>query len=72
MHIKLQSGRFDHADRLFHSILEAWYSSTHSMNDYRELIPQFFSSTHFLVNSNHYNFGVRSDGNLVNDVILPK
>jgi hypothetical protein len=72
MHIIFQSGQFDNPDRLFYSIHEFWHSSTHGLNNFHELIPQFFSSAHFLINSNHYKFGVRSDKLPVNEVILTK
>lgn len=72
LHIKLQGGRYDHADRLFYSIPAAWASITGQMNDFRELTPEFFCSHHFLVNENNFDLGTLMDGNRVNDVILPE
>ena len=41
--LHLQGGHFDLADRMFHSVAEAWYSaSKNNMADVRELIPEFF------------------------------
>ena len=52
LHIKLQSGRFDCADRQFHSIPSSWDSSYLKGGDVKELIPEFFYFPDFLVNSN--------------------
>jgi hypothetical protein len=71
MHKTLQSGHFDDPNRLFYSIPECWDSVNNTQGDYRELIPQFFSSTRFLINSNHHNMGVYGNGKPVNDVVLP-
>jgi hypothetical protein len=40
--VKLQGGKFDHADRLFFSIEHEWYNCQSSTSDVRELIPQLF------------------------------
>ena len=41
--LHLQGGHFDLADRMFHSVAEAWHSaSKNNMADVRELIPEFF------------------------------
>ena len=38
-----EGGHFDLADRMFHSVAEAWHSaSKNNMADVRELIPEFF------------------------------
>ena len=41
LHIQLQSGRFDVADRQFHSIPQTWKSLLNNINDVKELIPIF-------------------------------
>lgn len=66
LHIELQSGRFDHKDRLFNSIPSAWKSVHQTPMDFRELIPEFYCFPDFLVNSNHFDLGSG-----VNDVELP-
>jgi hypothetical protein len=71
MHIKLQSGKFDHPDRLFVSIPEAWTSCVSRQADYRELIPEFFLFPDFLVNSDKFDLGKLWTGETVGDVILP-
>lgn len=54
----LQGGHFDLADRMFHSVREAWYSaSKHNMADVKELIPEFFYLPEFLLNSNNFDLG---------------
>jgi hypothetical protein len=71
LHIELQAGRFDHPGRLFESIPETYHFVTSHMNDYRELLPEFFFQPEFLVNENGFDFGLLSSGVRVNDVILP-
>jgi len=70
-HKGLQSGRFDHADRLFHSIERTYYSCTHSTSDVKELLPEFFYLPDVLLNRNHLPLGTRQDGQSVGDVLLP-
>jgi len=70
LHIDLQGGHFDNASRLFISINSAWNMATNNINDYRELIPEFFFSHEFLKNSNQFEFGIAGDQK-VDDVNLP-
>ena len=44
--------RFDVADRQFHSIPATWQSLMDNPNDVKELIPEFFYLSEFLVNAN--------------------
>lgn len=68
----IQGGTWDHADRMFHSIQNAWESvSSKNMADVRELTPEFFFLPDFLTNVNGYNFGLRSDGSSIDNVQLP-
>lgn len=55
----LQGDRFDHADRLFHSIAETWENSLHNSTDVKELTPEFFYQPEFLLNSNEFMLGER-------------
>lgn len=56
-----QGGHFDLADRMFHSVREAWYSaSKHNMADVKELIPEFFYLPELLLNSNNFDLGGES------------
>jgi hypothetical protein len=71
--LAIQGGTFDHADRMFYSIKNAWDSvSRGNMADARELTPEFFYLPDFLTNVNDYNFGLRAGGERVNDVELPR
>lgn len=72
-YLLLQGGTFDHAERLFHSIEKAWTSASQESNsDVRELTPEFFYLSEFLVNVNQYNFGSKEgSGEVINDVKLP-
>jgi hypothetical protein len=70
--LKLQGGRFDHPDRLFHSVSEAWLSAS-SLNtmDVKELVPEFYYQPEFLKNSNHFELGKNQTGAVLDDVVLP-
>ncbi|KAM3440661.1 hypothetical protein NHJ13734_003190 [Beauveria thailandica] len=72
-YLLLQGDSFDHADRLFQSIPDAWKSaSCRNKTDVRELIPEFFCLPEFLTNVNGYDFGRRqSNGVKVDNVALP-
>ncbi|XP_019848853.1 PREDICTED: WD repeat and FYVE domain-containing protein 3-like isoform X2 [Amphimedon queenslandica] len=70
--IKLQGGHFDLADRMFHSIPEAWRSASESnMADIKELIPEFFYLPDFLTNTNQYDLGIKQNMEELGDIILP-
>ncbi|ODA76470.1 hypothetical protein RJ55_07740 [Drechmeria coniospora] len=72
-YLLVQGDSFDHADRLFQSVGDAWLSaSARNKTDVRELIPEFFCLPEFLTNINGYDFGRRqSNGARVDDVALP-
>ncbi|XP_061658136.1 neurobeachin-like protein 1 isoform X5 [Syngnathoides biaculeatus] len=73
LHIQLQSGRFDCADRQFHSIPATWLTLMDNPNDVKELIPEFFYFPEFLENHNDFDLGRRQiTKEKVNNVILPK
>uniref|UniRef100_A0A8W4FRG3 WDFY family member 4 n=1 Tax=Sus scrofa TaxID=9823 RepID=A0A8W4FRG3_PIG len=68
----LQGGSFDVADRMFHSMKNAWESaSRENMSDVRELTPEFFYLPEFLTNCNALEFGCMQDGTALGDVQLP-
>lgn len=70
--VKLQGGYFDHPDRLFSDIPKAWKSAAEiNTNDVRELTPEFFYLPDFLRNANKFNFGVKQNGDPIDDVVLP-
>ncbi|OHT17051.1 hypothetical protein TRFO_12769 [Tritrichomonas foetus] len=61
LHIQLQNDHFDHPNRLFFSVSAAWDSITSTNSDFRELIPEFFATPEFLINSDNYDLGTRFD-----------
>lgn len=71
-HISLQSGKFDHSDRQFFSILNTWEAISTSMSDVKELIPEFYYLPEFLININKFDLGKLQDKSQIEDVILPK
>ena len=40
--LHLHGGRFDEADRLFHSVGETWTGVLRSTSDVKELVPQLY------------------------------
>ncbi|XP_052002928.1 neurobeachin-like protein 2 isoform X2 [Xyrauchen texanus] len=72
LHIQLQSGKFDCADRQFHSVAAAWQARMESPADVKELIPEFFYFPEFLQNLNRFDLGcLQMNQDMVNDVLLP-
>lgn len=72
LHVELQGGKFDHADRLFSSLAGTWSNCVSSGNDPKELIPELYCLPELLVNSNRFDLGVRAaDAVRVDDVQLP-
>ena len=71
LHIDLQSGRFDHASRIFSSIGNTWTMVSNHLSDYRELIPEFFFCPEFLENRNKFDLGETKNGS-ISEVELPK
>ncbi|XP_015015894.2 neurobeachin-like protein 1 isoform X1 [Drosophila mojavensis] len=72
LHVELQSGRFDVADRQFHSIPQTWKLLMDNPNDVKELIPEFFYFPEFLKNMNKFDLGhLQITKEKVDDVILP-
>uniref|UniRef100_A0A3Q1D217 Neurobeachin-like protein 2 n=1 Tax=Amphiprion ocellaris TaxID=80972 RepID=A0A3Q1D217_AMPOC len=73
LHIQLQSGRFDCADRQFHSVAAAWQARMESPADVKELIPEFFYYPEFLQNMNGFDLGsLQISQDAVTDVVLPR
>lgn len=69
--LSIQGGKFDHADRLFHSVAETWKNCLTDYTDLKELTPEWFYLPHFLVNCNGLNLGTRQNGVDVANVVLP-
>ena len=72
MFLEYQDNNFDVPDRTFHSMSTSWLlSSSESTTDFKELIPEFFFLHEFLRNIEDFNFGLRQNGDSIDDVILP-
>lgn len=57
LHINLQGGKFDLADRQFLSIFKTWKVIQEGRGDIREMIPEFFCFPNFLMNINNLDLG---------------
>jgi len=69
--VHLQGGRFDVADRMFWSVADAYQNCTTTINDVKELIPEFYYLPNFLMNECQHQFGdTQSRGN-IDTVVLP-
>jgi hypothetical protein len=68
----LQGGKFDIADRLFHSIQACWESGQGVNGDVKELIPEMFYLPELLINVNSEDFGNKQDEEAVNNIELPR
>ncbi|EFN57202.1 hypothetical protein CHLNCDRAFT_143625 [Chlorella variabilis] len=67
----LQGGRFDHGDRLFHSVAATWQNCLDNTADVKELTPEFFYQPEFLLNTNGFDLGRKQGGEALGDVELP-
>uniref|UniRef100_A0A1I7T2D8 Putative neurobeachin homolog n=1 Tax=Caenorhabditis tropicalis TaxID=1561998 RepID=A0A1I7T2D8_9PELO len=71
MFINLHDGKFDHPDRITHSIKDSWDRCQRDSHDVKELIPELFYLPEMFRNSSEFNLGRRADGTPVDDIILP-
>ncbi|ELR15772.1 Beige/BEACH domain containing protein, partial [Acanthamoeba castellanii str. Neff] len=69
--LRLQNGKFDAPDRMFHSIADTWNNALNLPADVKELIPEFYNMPDFLLNTESLYLGVRSNGEMLGDVVLP-
>ncbi|XP_021348368.1 neurobeachin-like isoform X2 [Mizuhopecten yessoensis] len=69
--LNMQGGKFDHANRTFFSVAQAWKNCQRDTSDVKELIPEHFFLPEMLVNENGFNLGTQDDGLEVKDVIMP-
>ena len=73
MAVVYQGGKLDLADRLFHSVADAWHSSSKGSNtDVKELTPEFFFNPEFLLNGNSLLLGENRHGEELGNIVLPK
>ncbi|EPY22598.1 hypothetical protein AGDE_13222 [Angomonas deanei] len=66
-----QGGDFDIATRLFDSVSASYNSCVLGPADCKELTPEFYQNGQFLMNLDNLDFGSKSDGVEVNNVVLP-
>lgn len=71
LNVRLQDGHFDVPDRLFHSVSVTARSCLENLPEVKELTPEWFFSTDFLLNRNRHRFGALQSGAAVDDVALP-
>lgn len=69
--VNLQGGRFDCPDRLFWSVGDAFKNCTTTLNDVKELTPEWFYAPDFLLNKNKFDLGETQSRGRVDDVVLP-
>lgn len=81
-HIDYQSGRFDHTDRNFYSVISDWENSSgldafgrpksgSFADDYREIIPEFFYLPEMFTNDNGFDLGELPGKVGISNVVLP-
>lgn len=71
--IKLQNGVFGPTDRIFRSIESTCYASLNLEADFKELIPEFYSSEcDFFINNDKLELGMTSEGENIDDVVVPR
>eukprot|EP01105_Mastigella_eilhardi_P019722 TRINITY_DN4657_c0_g2_i2.p1 TRINITY_DN4657_c0_g2~~TRINITY_DN4657_c0_g2_i2.p1 ORF type:complete len:617 (+),score=160.39 TRINITY_DN4657_c0_g2_i2:219-2069(+) len=70
--LALHEGRWDHPDRLFHSLHEAWVlSSSGSTSHVMELIPELFYLPELFRNENKFSLGTKQNHEVIDYVVLP-
>ena len=55
LHVSIQGDQFDDKTRIFSSVKKVWNDIVNGTRDYRELVPEFFSNHHFLLNENNFD-----------------
>jgi factor associated with neutral sphingomyelinase activation len=70
--LRLQNGKFDSPDRMFHSVADTWQGVLTSPADVKELIPEFYlPPADFLRNSDELELGTKQNSAQLGDVVLP-
>ena len=67
----MSGGKFDHAERTFFSVAQAWENCLKNPSDVKELTPEFYYLPDFLRNSSAFDLGTMADGTKISDVLLP-
>lgn len=71
LHVQLQDGRIDRADRLFDSLDAAWKGCLKNSADAKELIPELYYCPEIFMNINRVPFGTTQNNQAVDKVKLP-
>jgi len=71
LHVQLQDGKFDKADRLFASLEATYRGCTTNPSDVKELIPELYYCPEVLMNVNRVDFGSTQKGEVIDSVKLP-
>lgn len=71
LHVQLQDGKIDRADRLFDTFEAAWHGCTKNPSDVKELIPEMFYCPETLFNVNGVDFGTTQNGKKIDNIGLP-
>ncbi|KAK7294231.1 hypothetical protein RJT34_17118 [Clitoria ternatea] len=67
--IKLQGGKFDHADQMFSDISATWNGVLEDMSDVKELVLELFYILEVLTNENSIDFGTTQLGEKLVDFV---
>ena len=62
LHVQLQDGKVDKADRLFSSIANTWKGCTSNPSDVKEMIPELYCCPELLLNINNVDLGTTQSG----------
>ena len=71
LHVALQDGKFDKADRLFDSLEAAYQSCTTNSSDIKELVPELFYCPEIFDNVNNIDFGTTQANKDLGAIALP-
>lgn len=70
-HLALQGGKFDQADRMFHSVPRTWSNVLTHSSDVKELTPEWYYQPEMFRNENGFQLGYRQNGEPLDNVELP-
>ncbi|EFO65139.1 Lipopolysaccharide-responsive and beige-like anchor protein [Giardia lamblia P15] len=66
----LHDGKYDNPDRIFSSVADLWNSvKVTNLSECRELIPELFYAPNMFLNESSHDFGIKSTGEAVHDLV---
>lgn len=66
----LHDGKYDNPDRIFSNVSDLWSSvKDTNLSECRELIPELFYAPNMFLNESAHDFGIRSTGEAVHDLV---